>query len=119
MLCCFRDTSWHIAQGGNEGQWPPWASHGCPEREKWTIFILNHLFELGYSDFSTYTSFKETTDPFPAGFFYRIVVKISFQSSSTIFQEEKINCGSHIRKNNLNLISIFTLKNTQVSYPDS
>lgn len=88
MLCCFRYTSW--CKGGNGGPRSPWTSHGCPEREKWAIFVLNHLFELGYSDFPPkHTSFKETTDPFPSGFFYRIVVKISFQSSSTVCQEEK------------------------------
>lgn len=118
MLCCFRYTSWR--KGGNGGPRSPWTSHGCPEREKWAIFVFNHLFELGYSDFPPkHTSFKETTDPFPSGFFYRIVVKISFQSSSTVCQEEKINCGSHRRKNNLNLTSILTLRNTRVPYPGS
>lgn len=46
------------------------------------------------------------------GCFFGRVVKISFQSNSTVCQEGKNQCGSYTGKSNLNLASRFTQQST-------
>lgn len=89
------------------------------EKKKKDQFYINYLFKLGYSTSPIYTNSEELTDVFPVGFFFGRVVKISFQSNSTVCQEGKHQCGSYTGKSNLNLASRFTQESPLLSYSGS